>query len=279
LAASFNDPDLQIGRLVPIVIPSSISAAAKIFAIRPASDRCSGILPLPQIPFISAYRHSKGRQMLQAVIIPVTAYQQNCTLIWCDETMQAAVIDPGGELEQIEAQIQEHGLTLEKILITHGHIDHAGATDEFQRRHSVPIEGPQREDQFWIDQLVEEHYQQIVPEARPFKPDRWLENNDQVSVGNLTLEVRHCPGHTPGHVIFFHPPSRLAFVGDVLFQGSVGRTDFPRGDHATLMRSIKDRLWPLGDDVAFVCGHGPMSTFGNERRSNPFVRDHDGPNP
>ena len=211
--------------------------------------------------------------MLKAVIIPVTPYQQNCSLIWCEATKQAAAIDPGGELDRIDEQLTAYDLRLEKILITHGHIDHAGATDAFQERHGVTIEGPQREDQFWIDQLVEDHYRQIVPEARPFTPTRWLEDGDQVTVGELTLDVRHCPGHTPGHVIFFHEPSRLAFVGDVLFQGSVGRTDFPRGDFDTLMASIKTKLWPLGDDVGFVSGHGPMSTFGDERRSNPFVRD------
>ncbi len=206
-------------------------------------------------------------------IIPVTPFQQNCTLLWCEETMKGAVIDPGGDLERILAVAEHEGVTLEKILITHGHIDHAGGTGELAKQLSLPIEGPQKEDQFWIDGLPAQSKEYGFPLAQSFTPDRWLNQNDAVTVGNLTLEVRYTPGHTPGHVIFFHPDSKLAIVGDVLFQGSIGRTDFPRGDHATLISSIKEQLWPLGNDVAFIPGHGPMSTFGQERKSNPFVHD------
>jgi len=206
-------------------------------------------------------------------IIPVTPFQQNCTLLWCEETMKAAVIDPGGDLDQILAAAKQAGVTIEKILLTHAHIDHAGGTAELSRKLNLPIEGPQKEDQFWIDGLPAQSKEYGFPLAEKFTPSRWLNQNDTVTVGNLTLEVRHTPGHTPGHVIFFHPESKLAIVGDVLFQGSIGRTDFPRGDHATLINAIREQLWPLGNDVAFIPGHGPMSTFGQERKSNPFVHD------
>jgi len=210
---------------------------------------------------------------MKATVVPVTPFQQNCTVLWCEETMKGAVVDPGGDLDRIEEVVAKHGVTLEKILLTHGHIDHAGAAAELAERRGVPIEGPEKEETFWLDKLPEQGENWGFPGARVAVPDRWLEDGDTVSVGNLTLDVRHCPGHTPGHVIFFHEPSRLAIVGDVLFQGSIGRTDFPRGDHATLIRSIVEKLWPLGDDVTFVPGHGPLSTFGAERRSNPFVSD------
>lgn len=206
-------------------------------------------------------------------IIPVTPFQQNCTLLWCEETMKGAVVDPGGDLDRILAVAEQEGVTLEKILITHGHIDHAGGTGDLAKQLNLPIEGPQKEDQFWIDGLPAQSKEYGFPPAQSFTPDRWLNQNDTVNVGNLTLGVRYTPGHTPGHVIFYHPESKLAIVGDVLFQGSIGRTDFPRGDHATLISSIKEQLWPLGNDVAFIPGHGPMSTFGQERKSNPFVHD------
>jgi glyoxylase-like metal-dependent hydrolase (beta-lactamase superfamily II) len=210
---------------------------------------------------------------MQYRIIPVTPFEQNCTLLWCEETGQAAVVDPGGDIERILRAVEECGVTLEKILVTHGHIDHADAVAELAERLSLPIEGPQREDQFWIDALPEQSMQFGFPHARAFTPDRWLEQGDIVQFGNVTLDVLHCPGHTPGHVVFFHATSRLAIVGDVLFQGSIGRTDFPRGDFDTLISSIRNRLWPLGDDVAFIPGHGPMSTFGDERYSNPYCHD------
>jgi glyoxylase-like metal-dependent hydrolase (beta-lactamase superfamily II) len=210
---------------------------------------------------------------LRAVIVPVTPFQQNCSVIWCDETNRAAVVDPGGDLDRVTAEIDKHGLAVEKILLTHAHLDHVGATADLADRLGVPVEGPHRDDLFWIEQLPEQARNFGFPPARSFEPARWLEQGDEVTVGNLRLDVRHCPGHTPGHVVFFEPQSKVAFVGDVLFQGSIGRTDFPRGDHPTLIHSIRENLFPLGDDVRFVPGHGPMSTFGDERRTNPFVSD------
>ena len=206
-------------------------------------------------------------------IIPVTPFEQNCSLLWCDETLSAAVVDPGGDIARILSVVKSKGVTLEKILVTHGHIDHAGAVAELAEKLALPIEGPQREDQFWIDNLSDQSRMFGFPEARPFTPDRWLEQGDRVTFGKVEMSVLHCPGHTPGHVVFFNEPGRLAIVGDVLFKGSVGRTDFPRGDFDTLISSIHDQLWPLGDDVAFISGHGPMSTIGAERRSNPFCGD------
>ncbi|MDP2793668.1 MAG: MBL fold metallo-hydrolase [Sulfurisoma sp.] len=207
-------------------------------------------------------------------IIPVTAFAQNCTLLWCEDTKQAAVVDPGGDLDAILAGAARAGVTIEKILLTHGHIDHAGGTAELARRLGVPIEGPQREEEFWIAQLPQQAGMFGFPgTCEAFTPDRWLDDGDKVTVGKLTLDVLFTPGHTPGHIVFFHAPSKLAIVGDVLFAGSIGRTDFPRGDYDTLIRSIRSKLWPLGDNVEFIPGHGPMSTFGEERRSNPFVAD------
>ncbi|OZG71608.1 hypothetical protein BTA51_20225 [Hahella sp. CCB-MM4] len=211
--------------------------------------------------------------MLQYKIVPVTQFQQNCSVIWCDKTRQAAVVDPGGDLPKIEEVLKANDLTLEKILLTHAHIDHAGATADLAEQRELPIEGPEWEDKFWIDALPQQSAMFGFPQAKPFTPDRWLKDGDTVTVGEETLEVYHCPGHTPGHVVFFHPGAKLALVGDVLFNGSIGRTDFPRGDYDTLIHSIRSKLWPLGDDVSFVPGHGPMSTFGQERRSNPFVKD------
>jgi hydroxyacylglutathione hydrolase len=211
---------------------------------------------------------------MHAVIIPVTPFQQNCSVIWCPASKRAAVVDPGGEIDRILEAVEENALELEKILLTHAHIDHAGGTAELAERCELPIEGPHPDDKFWIDRLPEQGQMFGFPAPRGFEPDRWLYDRDTVTVGEVTLDVRHCPGHTPGHVIFFDAEERLALVGDVLFAGSIGRTDFPRGDHGTLIRSIREQLWPLGDDVRFVPGHGPMSTFGQERRTNPFVADH-----
>jgi len=210
---------------------------------------------------------------MKATIIPVTPFVQNCSLLWCTETMLGAVVDPGGDVERISDAIKENGVRLEKVLLTHGHLDHAGGAADIAETYGVPIEGPHTEDQFWIEGMPEQARMFGVGATRSFTPDRWLAQDDTVSVGNLTLEVHHCPGHTPGHVVLFHRESKLALVGDVLFAGSIGRTDFPRGDHETLINSIKSRLWPLGDDVSFIPGHGPMSTFGDERQTNPFVRD------
>ena len=209
-------------------------------------------------------------------IIPVTPFQQNCSLIWCEKTRRAAVVDPGGDLEKIRAAVAEEDVTVEKILLTHAHIDHAGGTAELSKELGIPIEGPQKEDNFWIVGLPQQAQMFGFPAPEVFTPDRWLEDGQQVTVGNQTLEVLHCPGHTPGHVVFCHKESGLALVGDVLFHGSIGRTDFPKGDHATLIRSIREQLFPLGDEVAFIPGHGPMSTFGRERATNPFVSDHRG---
>lgn len=211
---------------------------------------------------------------LRAVIVPVTGLAQNCSIVWCSETGKGAVIDPGGDVERILAAIETHHPAIERILITHGHFDHAGGAAELSEKLDVPIEGPGRDDDFLIGNIAQRGEDFGVPGCRPFKPARWLGDKDQVTVGALTLDVRHCPGHTPGHVVFFHAGAKLAFVGDVLFAGSIGRTDFPRGDHASLIRSITTRLWPMGDDVTFVPGHGPASTFGRERKTNPFVADH-----
>jgi len=210
---------------------------------------------------------------MKATIIPVTPLQQNCSLLWCERTGQGAVVDPGGDIERILAAVEAHGIGLVKILLTHAHVDHAGGTVALAKRLGLPIEGPQREDRFWIDLLPQQCQTFGFPPTESFTPDRWLEHGDTVEFGEEALQVLHCPGHTPGHIVFFHPGERLAIVGDVLFKGSIGRTDFPRGDYDTLINSIREKLFPLGDDVVFIPGHGPLSTFGEERRSNPFVRD------
>ena len=209
---------------------------------------------------------------LKAAIIPVTPLQQNCTLLWCTATMRGAFVDPGGDLPRLKGAAEQAGVTIEKILLTHGHIDHCGGAGIFAEQLGVAIEGPHRHDMFWIERLEQDGIKYGVV-GRPFEPSRWLEDGDCVSVGELTLDVRHCPGHTPGHVVFHHAESNLALVGDLLFKGSVGRWDFPRGDPQQLIQSITEKLWPMGDETAFVPGHGPMSTFGHERRTNPFVGD------
>ena len=210
---------------------------------------------------------------LRAAIIPVTPLEQNCCLIWCTETMRGAFTDPGGDLGRLKAAAAQHGVTIEKILITHGHLDHCGQAGILASELGVPIEGPHEADRFWISRLDDDGTKYGM-QAHAFEPDRWLENGDTVTVGNLVLDVYHCPGHTPGHIVFHHPPSKLAIVGDVLFQGSIGRTDFPLGNHQQLIDSITGRLWPLGGDTAFVPGHGPMSTFAHERKTNGFVSDY-----
>lgn len=210
---------------------------------------------------------------LKAMIVPVTPFQQNSSLIWCEETGKGAVIDPGGDLDRIRAAVAKAGCTLEKILITHAHIDHAGATAELAEAEGLPIEGPHRDDLFLIESLAEQGARYGFAGARAFEPTRWLEDGDSVTVGNLSLAVRHCPGHTPGHVVFVSAEAGFAAVGDVIFAGSIGRTDFPRGNHEQLISSIRERLFPLGDDITFIPGHGPVSTFGQERRANPFVAD------
>lgn len=209
---------------------------------------------------------------LRAAIIPVTPLQQNCTLFWCTATNKAAFVDPGGDLPRLKEALAKTGATLEKILITHGHIDHCGEAGKLAKELGVPIEGPHEEDRFWISRLGEDGRNYGIA-GEVFEPDRWLLDGEQVTVGDLVLDVIHCPGHTPGHVVFHHAPSKLAIVGDVLFQGSIGRTDFPRGNHQHLLDAITGKLWPLGDDITFVPGHGQTSTFGHERKTNAFVAD------
>lgn len=211
--------------------------------------------------------------MIKCAIVPVTPYQQNCSILRCEETGRGVIVDPGGEPDRLDEALVKLDVKLEKILLTHGHMDHCAAADIMRQRHGVPIEGPQEEDRFWIEKLPEWCQMAGFPHADAFEPDRWLNDGDTVQFGAQTLQVIYTPGHTPGHVVFFHPEMKLALVGDVLFAGSIGRTDFPRGDHDTLLNSIREKLWPLGDDVQFVPGHGPTSTFGEERRSNPFVAD------
>ena len=210
---------------------------------------------------------------IQVAIVPVTQYQQNCSVIKCESTGKAAIVDPGGDIERIMSAVEKLDATVEKIILTHGHMDHCAASDVLRQQLEVPIEGPQREDAFWIDKLPEWCQMSGFPHADAFVPDRWLEEGDTVTVGELTLEVYHCPGHTPGHIVFLYQQQKVAWVGDVLFQGSIGRTDFPRGNHEELIDSIRNKLFPLGDDITFIPGHGPTSTFGQERQTNPFVAD------
>lgn len=210
---------------------------------------------------------------MKVAIIPVTPLEQNCTLVWCTKTMKAAFIDAGGDPERLKAAIAKAGVTIEKLLVTHGHIDHCGVTGILAKDLGVPIEGPHEADRFWISRLEDDGKRWGIP-GEPFEPNRWLHDGDKVTIGELELDVIHCPGHTPGHVVFYHAPSRFAIVGDVLFQGSIGRTDFPMGNHQDLIDSITQKLWPLGSDVTFVPGHGPTSTFGRERQTNSYVSDY-----
>jgi hydroxyacylglutathione hydrolase len=210
--------------------------------------------------------------MLRYFTFPVTPFQQNCSVVYDDATQQAAVIDPGGDLDALLAEVARRRLKLEQIWLTHAHIDHAGGTAELARRLALPIIGPHEEDRFWIEGLPQQSAMFGFPAAEAFTPTRWLQDGDTVELAGHTLAVRHCPGHTPGHVVFHSPQMKRAFVGDVLFAGSIGRTDFPKGDHPTLIASITQRLWPMGDDTVFIPGHGPESTFGRERQTNPYVR-------
>lgn len=211
--------------------------------------------------------------MLKYRIFPVTPYQQNCTLFWCDQTAQAAITDPGGDLERLLDLIEKSGVSLTKILLTHGHIDHVGAAGTLAAHLGVPILGPHRDDDFLLRALPDQCATFGFPPIPVFRPTQWLERGDKITLGESEFEVLHCPGHTPGHVVFYSAADRLAQVGDVLFQGSIGRTDFPRGNHQDLLASIRNHLFPLGDDLRFIPGHGPMSSIGDERRSNPFVSD------
>ena len=210
---------------------------------------------------------------IQCSIVPVTPYQQNCSIIKCMATGKAAIVDPGGDVERILAALEKMEATAEKVILTHAHLDHCAASDILRQQLEIPIEGPHREDDFWLEKLPEWCQMSGFPHTEPFLPDRWLEQGDTVTVGEQTLQVIHCPGHTPGHVVFLYEPQKVAWVGDVLFQGSIGRTDFPKGNHDELIASIRDKPFPLGDDITFIPGHGPTSTFGQERRTNPFVAD------
>jgi len=213
---------------------------------------------------------------LTVAIVPVTAFEQNCTILMCDATKEAAVVDPGGDLPRVKAKLEQLGAKPTKILLTHAHIDHAGGTAALARDLDVPVIGPQKEDEFWIQSLPQQSMMFGFPQAESFTPDQWLNDGETVTVGDVTLKVIHTPGHTPGHVVFYSPEQKLALVGDVIFNGSIGRTDFPKGNFDELVSSIREKLFPLGDDIEFICGHGPNSTFGHERKHNPFVSDHRG---
>jgi hydroxyacylglutathione hydrolase len=208
----------------------------------------------------------------KAIIIPVTPFQQNCTLLWCEATKRAVVIDPGGDLPDIEHAITRAGVAVEKIWLTHGHVDHVSGAADLKRRLKVSIEGPHKDDLFLLQHVSESARSFGMPDASNVEPDRWLEDGDQVQVGQLTFDVLHCPGHSPGSVVYSNAPNRLAIVGDVLFAGSIGRTDLPGGDHRQLLNSIREKLLPLGDDIAIISGHGPTSTIGREKGTNPFLQ-------
>ncbi len=210
---------------------------------------------------------------LKYQVVPVTSFSQNCSIVWCDETMEAVVVDPGGDVKHLVTIIQELGVKVVKILLTHGHLDHVGGTEDLAREVVTPIIGPHKADNFWLQGLEGQSQMFGFPRTEAFEPDQWLNEGDTVTFGGESLDVLHTPGHTPGHVVFYSASAKLAFVGDVLFNGSIGRTDFPQGDLNILMESIKGKLWPLGNETTFVPGHGPESTFGKERVSNPYVAD------
>jgi glyoxylase-like metal-dependent hydrolase (beta-lactamase superfamily II) len=207
-----------------------------------------------------------------AVVVPVTPFQQNCTLLWCEATKRAVVVDPGGDLPQVNRAIAQAGVAVDKIWLTHGHVDHVGGAADLKASLKAPIEGPHSDDLFLLQHVVESARSFGIRNVSNVTPDRWLQDGDQVHIGELTFNVLHCPGHSPGSVVFFNPAQRLAIVGDVLFAGSIGRSDLPGGNHGQLLTSIRDKLLPLGDDVAIISGHGPASTIGKERATNPFLR-------
>lgn len=210
---------------------------------------------------------------MKVAIVPVTPFQQNCTLIWDEETGKGVVIDPGGDVQQILKVLEHEKIEVERILITHGHIDHVGGAAELRDALDVEVEGPHEADRMLMERVAEQAIQFGLPEAKPCEPDRWLVEGDQVDIAGMPFSVLHCPGHAPGHVVFFNEEARFAIMGDVLFNGSIGRTDLPGGDYDTLMASIRDKILPLGDDVAFICGHGDHSNIGEERRNNPFLKN------
>ena len=210
---------------------------------------------------------------IKVVVIPVTPFQQNCALVWCEKTKRGAFVDPGGEADRLVAVAEQQGVTIEKVLLTHGHLDHAGAAATLAERYGVAIEGPHRDEDWLLASIPEQAGRYGMNEARACTPTRWLEDGETVTVGEASFDVVHCPGHTPGHVVFVQNDARFAFVGDVLFRGSIGRTDFPRGNFDDLVSSIRQKLFPRGDDIRFLPGHGELSTFGWERKTNPFVSD------
>ena len=210
--------------------------------------------------------------LIKALVSPVTPFQQNAPILFCEESKKCAFVDPGGDLDILLGAAKDNDLIPEKIFLTHGHADHAGAAMELASMLSIEIEGPHHEDAFLLESL-ESQGKMFGMHAQNCIPNRWLLDGDEVHLGNEILQVLFCPGHTPGHIIFFHPESKLAVVGDVLFRGSIGRTDLPRGNHQDLINSITQKLWPLGNEVSFISGHGPVSTFGQERKNNAFVAD------
>ncbi len=211
---------------------------------------------------------------LKYQVVPVTPFAQNCSIVWCDETMEGVIVDPGGDVKQLKMMIDELGVKVVNIVLTHGHLDHVGGTEPLAAElGNVEIIGPHKADNFWLQGLEGQSQMFGFPLTEAFEPNQWLDEGDTITFGNQVLSVYHTPGHTPGHVVLFSEDARLAFVGDVLFNGSIGRTDFPQGDFNTLIQSIKTKLWPLGNDVTFIPGHGPKSTFGHERAHNPYVAD------
>lgn len=211
--------------------------------------------------------------MLCYQIIPVTAFSQNCSLVWCDQTKDAVLIDAGGDVELLKSTVEATGVNLKAVWLTHGHLDHAGGAQDLREQLGLPVIGPTADDDFWLEGIEQQSQMYGLNGLRNVQPDEWLKEGQTLSIGQETLQVLETPGHTPGHIVFFHKAQKVAWVGDVLFAGSIGRTDFPKGDHATLISSITEKLWPLGDDVRFIPGHGPESTFGAERQSNPYVSD------
>ncbi len=209
---------------------------------------------------------------MQYISLPVTAFAQNCSIIWCEATKTCAFVDPGGDVEALITAVEQRGLTPIGVFLTHGHLDHVGGTLALVAHYAIPVSGPHEADKYWLDALPVQAQRFGLPHSDAFVPTRWLQHGDTLQVGEITLEVLHTPGHTPGHVVFFQRETAVVFAGDVLFQGSVGRTDFPGGNHQQLMTAIKTQLWTLGDHVTVVPGHGSNTDIGTERRNNPYIR-------